>query len=69
MRIIINNTSVKSDVDAMKLVISVIQGGLISNFGKSYCYVTVFQKDKVVIYSKKNSELSHTFYISDISND
>jgi hypothetical protein len=69
MRIILNNNSIKSDIEAMNLVASVMQEGLISDFGKAYCYVTVFRSAGIVVYAKKNSETSHTFNVLDVSND
>lgn len=45
MRIIINNDSDLSIIDAMRLVERVIKEGRISNYDKQYCYATVFAID------------------------
>lgn len=53
-----------SDELALQLVLSVINQGMISNEGKSYCYATVFKADgteyKVVANDKTKSIM---FYI------
>lgn len=61
-RIIINNRSSASDINAIEMVQKVIEGGRISNDGKQYCYLTVFNsadgKDsyKVTFDLRKSSD-------------
>lgn len=67
MKIIINNTSNRTDLEAIRLVHSVIQGGLVSDSGKAYCYVSTFTNSttgaKSSVHAKRNSETSHTFTV------
>ena len=44
MKLTINNSNPESinDLQALSLVHQVVAGGLVSNFGKNYCYVTTF---------------------------
>lgn len=42
MKLIIHNTSKSDDLRALCLVHQVIEGGLVSDFGKSYCYLTTY---------------------------
>ena len=46
MKLIINNTSTSGDLRALRLVHQVIEDGLVSDFGKSYRYLTTYE-DKV----------------------
>lgn len=62
--IIKNNTSLDAET-AFILANKVINEGLISDGGKSYCYYTIFNtgNTKVAVAAKKNSQTSHTFTI------
>ena len=40
-KIIIENRSDMSDLDAVEIVKNIVEGGRKSNFGKQYCYLTV----------------------------
>lgn len=42
-RIIINNSSDASDLETLEMVKEVVLSGRVSNQGKQYCYLTVFQ--------------------------
>jgi hypothetical protein len=41
-RIIINNKTDLTDLDAINIVQSVIRAGRISNYGKQYCYLSTW---------------------------
>jgi len=63
-RIIIENRSSKSDINALMNVISVIAGGKVSNNGKQHCYCTTFSNDIMVFtFLNKGSE---RFVVTDI---
>lgn len=57
-KMIIDNRSSSRDVDALKCVIDVINGGRISNNKTQYCYGSTFPNYGVVVYSRinKNSD-------------
>jgi len=63
-KIIIDNRSNISDIDALKLVEDVIEDGRVSDFGKSYCSVSVFTrgKEKTSVYARNNKS-SDTFIV------
>jgi hypothetical protein len=67
MKIIINNKSLETDSDALKLVHRVMQDGLISGNGKSYCYATVF--NDVVVYAERISKTTHKFELHSMKNE
>jgi len=62
--IIKNNTNLDAET-VFIMVKRVIDGGLASDGGKSYCYYTIFNvgDKKVSVQAKKNSQTSHTFKI------
>jgi hypothetical protein len=62
-KIIIQNDSTRSDIQALQYVISVIRGGRISDHGKSYCYVSTFV-DGVVVGVMRNGK-SDRFVVRD----
>jgi hypothetical protein len=47
-RLIINNKSDLPDVEAVNMVLDVLELGRISNNGEQYCYLTVFSFDEMV---------------------
>ena len=62
-KMIINNESSRlDDVSALWYVQQVIEQGRISNKGKDYCYITVFEKTEIVVNVKAN-KMSDTFLI------
>ena len=61
-KIIIRNYSDKSDVEALDLVKEVIKEGRVSNYGKSYCYVTAWTKLGVMVVANNNKQ-SDTFIV------
>lgn len=70
-RIIVENRSSVSDVDAMMMVRSVMQDGRVSNDGRQYCYATVFTftaedgaKRRVSVVAKQNKR-SDRFVVDD----
>lgn len=64
-KMIINNESSRlDDVSALWYVQQVIEQGRISNKGKDYCYLTVFEETKIVVNVKAN-KMSDTFLIYD----
>lgn len=64
-KMIINNESSRlDDVSALWYVQQVIEKGRISNKGKDYCYITVFEKTKIVVNATGN-KLSDTFRVYD----
>jgi hypothetical protein len=58
MKLIIQNQSELTDIDAIGLVYKVIANGKISENGKSYCYATTFKikKNKYVVYANGNQD-------------
>lgn len=55
MKLIIENRSeIVSDIDALQLVSKVVDGGRVSNGGKQYCYMTVF--DEVCVSTELNKK-------------
>lgn len=66
-RIIINNESTLSDIDAINRVQEVISFGKISesNKGSQYCFVTSFD-DCTVLCALTNTG-TNTFYIQDVN--
>lgn len=64
-KMIVNNESSRlDDVSALWYVQQVIEQGRISNKGKDYCYITVFEKTKIVVNVKAN-KMSDTFLVYD----
>ena len=64
-KMIVNNESSRlDDVSALWYVQQVIQQGRISNKGKDYCYITVFEKPRIVVNTTGN-KLSDTFRVYD----
>lgn len=63
-RLIINNDAGVDDFTAMGLVMKVVEGGLASEDGKAYWNGTVFLRDRVAVYAKRNHNDSHTFTIT-----
>ena len=64
-KMIVNNKSSRlDDVSALWYVQQVIEQGRISNKGKDYCYITVFEKTKIVVNVKAN-KMSDTFLVYD----
>lgn len=64
-RIIINNRTSLTDIDAMNMVSDVISVGRISNDEKQYCYLTVFRKSDVeyhVVTDLRKKSDSFTIY-------
>ena len=63
-KIIIDNRSDISDIEAIILVEDVISDGRVSDAGKSYCFVSVFTKgkEKTAVYARRNKE-SDTFIV------
>jgi hypothetical protein len=62
-KIIIQNDSTRSDIQALQYVISVIRGGRISDHGKSYCFASTFL-DGVVVMATRNGK-SDRFVVRD----
>jgi len=62
-KIIIQNDSTRSDIQALQYVISVIRGGRVSDHGKSYCFASTFV-DGVVVYALRNYK-SDKFVVQD----
>jgi len=63
-RLIVNNKdSSLSSMDALKLVQSVVDGGMISNGpnGEQYCFATAFTSS--IVYADKTKTGSHSFTI------
>lgn len=67
--IVINNRPGVSDKDALKLVSTVVDNGLISDDGKSYCYGTTFdtmlkgKRTKLYVYANRLPSGTHRFTI------
>ena len=67
--IIVNNRPGLSDKDALKLVSAVVDNGLISDDGNSYCYATTFdtmfkgEKTKLAVYARRLPSGTHRFTI------
>lgn len=66
-KIIIRNQLENDENDemAMRLVSNVMAKGKVSNFGKQYCYATVYEtgKGSVVVYCRANKTGTSTFYV------
>lgn len=62
-RIIINNKTSASDLDALWLVLSVVKKGRISGDGKHYCYCSVSQK--YVVLATQGKSGTETFTLLD----
>lgn len=62
-RIIINNKSDLTDIEAMRMTLNVMKMGRISNDGKQYCYLTASAHNEYHIVSdlRKKSD-SFTIY-------
>ena len=66
-RIIVNNRSGLSDLDALALVYKVVEMGRISDEGRSYCYATGFKidgKQYFVYAERRRSGTGDTFYVT-----
>jgi hypothetical protein len=63
-KIVIKNESDLSIIDAMRLVESVIKNGRISNDGKQYCYLSVFDCEGIEYHVTAGlNKLSDTFLV------
>ncbi len=58
-KIIIRNTSNKSDAEVIRRVATIIDGGRISGNGTHYCYLTKYNDD--IWISSKRGKASDTF--------
>jgi len=63
-KLIIDNQSTAMDLDVIDCVKEVIAMGRVSNHGKQYCYVTIFDTPYVAVYTGLNP-LSDRFTIVD----
>jgi len=62
-RIIINNDTKLSDYEAMRRVLEVVEGGRVSGMDRdTYCYLSVWA-DGVKVATRRNSDVSDTFYL------
>ena len=57
-KVIIDNQSDLSDIEAMDMVATVMTGGRVSNDGKQYCYATTFTVDheRYAVYTDLNKK-------------
>lgn len=70
MKLIIQiHPNVADELRAFRLVQEVIEGGLVSDFGKSYCYVTTYTNKETnvmtVVSCDRNKSGSFTFNVWD----
>tara|TARA_R110002073_G_scaffold331631_1_gene516574 strand:+ start:2670 stop:2888 length:219 start_codon:yes stop_codon:yes gene_type:complete len=65
-KLIIRNESSLSDIQAIEIVGKVIEEGRISDNGKSYCYLSIYnlQPTKVAVSVRRNGK-SDTFVLWD----
>ncbi len=69
-RIIINNKTSLTDLQAVRLVYTVVSGGLVSNDETQYCYITRFEvgdadKRSVIVSCDVTRTCGFTFTIMD----
>ena len=55
-KLIIENRTNMPDLEAMWYVMEVMRDGRVSNDGKQYCYATVWELSKVVVYTDLNKK-------------
>lgn len=69
MKFIIHNSSPIDDLAVITLVHQVTAGGLVSDFGKSYCYCTTFTdketSEVTLVTCHRNKSGSFTFNVMD----
>jgi len=64
-KIIIRNDTELTDLEVLKYVNKVIEGGKISKDNTCYCYVTVFEKkpSQIVVYCESTKTGTQIFWI------
>jgi hypothetical protein len=67
-KLIIDNRTDKTTDEILSYVATVINGGRVSNYGKQYCYATVF-KDGIVVYSDLNKKSDKLTVLYDVTRD
>ena len=64
-KIIINNRSSRSDIDALRFVAAVITMGRVNDSNKSYWHLTVFGNEDKCAVSAECNKKSDTFVVTD----